>query len=167
MKLHASIADEVIDVEVRREGERVIGVVDGRRYEFSLQRTARSYVLCSDGAVFDCHVDGQTGSGEMVDVFVGTERFAVMFTDPKRLRGSTEAAGIGDGASRIVAPMPGKIVRVLVEVGAQIEAGVGVVVVEAMKMQNEMKSPKAGTVSAVNVKVGATVNGGDVLAVIE
>jgi biotin carboxyl carrier protein len=58
-------------------------------------------------------------------------------------------------------------VRVLVAVGAQIEAGAGVVVVEAMKMQNEMKSPKAGTVSAVNVAVGSTVNSGDVLAVIE
>ena len=167
MKLHASIADEVIDVEVRREGERVIGVVDGRRYELSLQQTARSYVLCSDGAIFDCRVDGQPGSGKTVDVFVGTELFAVMFTDPKRLRVSTEATGHADEAARIVAPMPGKIVRVLVEVGAQIEAGAGIVVVEAMKMQNEMKSPKAGTVSEVNVEVGATVNGGDVLAVIE
>lgn len=167
MKLHASIADQVIDVDVRREGERVIGVVDGRKYELKLQQTARSYVLRSDGAVFDCRVDGQPRPGETVDVFVGTERFAVMFSDPKRLRGSAEAAGMGDGAARIVAPMPGKIVRVLVEVGAQIEAGAGVVVVEAMKMQNEMKSPKAGTVSAVNVEVGATVNGGDVLAVIE
>ena len=167
MKLHASIADEVIDVEVRHEGERVIGVVDGRKYEFSLQQTARSYVLRADGAVFDCRVDGQPRSGETVDVFVGTERFAIMLTDPKRLRGSTEATGHADEAARIVAPMPGKIVRVLVEVGAQIEAGAGIVVVEAMKMQNEMKSPKAGTVSEDNVEVGATVNGGDVLAMIE
>jgi biotin carboxyl carrier protein len=167
MKLHAAIADAIIDVDVRREGERVIGVVDGRRYELSLQQTARSYVLSFEGAVFDCRVDGQPRSGETVDVSVGTQRFAITFTDPKRLRGSAEAAGHGDGAARIVAPMPGKIVRVLVEAGAQIEAGDGVVVVEAMKMQNEMKSPKAGTVSAVNVEVGATVNGGDVLAVIE
>jgi biotin carboxyl carrier protein len=167
MKLHAAIVDEVMDVDVRREGERVIAFVDGRKYELNLQQTTGSYVLRSDGAVFDCRVDGEPKSGEMVDVFVGTERFAIMFTDPKRLRGSAEAAGLGDGAARIVAPMPGKIVRVLVEAGAQIEAGAGVVVVEAMKMQNEMKSPKAGTVSAVNVEVGATVNGGDVLAIIE
>ena len=167
MKFHASIGDEVIDIDVRREGERVSGVVDGRKYELSLQQTARSYVLSFEGAIFDCRVDGQPRSGETVDVSVGTERFAVTFSDPKRLRGSAEAAGVGDGAARIVAPMPGKVVRVLVEVGAQIEAGAGVVVVEAMKMQNEMKSPKAGTVSAVNVEVGATVNGGDVLAVIE
>jgi biotin carboxyl carrier protein len=63
--------------------------------------------------------------------------------------------------------MPGKIVRVLVEVGAQVETGTGIVVVEAMKMQNEMKSPKAGVVVSINAETGATVNAGDVLAVIE
>jgi biotin carboxyl carrier protein len=63
--------------------------------------------------------------------------------------------------------MPGKVVRVLVEQGAQVEAGAGVIVVEAMKMQNEMKAPKAGVVTTLSVSVGATVNGGEVLAVIE
>jgi biotin carboxyl carrier protein len=63
--------------------------------------------------------------------------------------------------------MPGKIVRVLVQAGAQVEAGAGVVVVEAMKMQNEMKAPKAGVVVSVKAEEGATVNAGDVLAVIE
>jgi len=58
-------------------------------------------------------------------------------------------------------------VRVLVEVGDQVEAGAGIVVVEAMKMQNEMKSPMAGTVVTLNVSAGITVNAGDVLAVIE
>jgi biotin carboxyl carrier protein len=63
--------------------------------------------------------------------------------------------------------MPGKVVRVLVAKGESVEAGAGIVVVEAMKMQNEMKAPKAGTVATLNVEVGTTVNGGDVLAVIE
>jgi biotin carboxyl carrier protein len=63
--------------------------------------------------------------------------------------------------------MPGKVVRVLVAAGAPVAAGDGVLVVEAMKMQNEMKSPKAGIVLAVNVQAGDTVNRGDVLAVIE
>jgi len=63
--------------------------------------------------------------------------------------------------------MPGKVVRVLVEAGQQVEVGQGVVVVEAMKMQNEMKSPKAGTVAEIRAEAGATVNAGDVLAVIE
>jgi len=69
--------------------------------------------------------------------------------------------------AEIVAPMPGKVVRVQVEAGATVEKGVGVIVVEAMKMQNEMKSPRAGVVVSVNVKPGDTVNAGDVLAVLE
>ena len=62
---------------------------------------------------------------------------------------------------------PGKVVRVQVEAGASIEKGMGIVVVEAMKMQNEMKSPREGVVVSINVKAGDTVNAGDVLAVIE
>ena len=63
--------------------------------------------------------------------------------------------------------MPGKVVRVLAEVGAEIKQGEGVIIVEAMKMQNEMKSPKDGTVKEIRYDEGATVNAGDVLAVIE
>jgi len=63
--------------------------------------------------------------------------------------------------------MPGKVVRVLVAAGTTVEAGAGIIVVEAMKMQNEMKAPKAGVVVSVNAEAGATVNAGDVLAVID
>jgi len=83
------------------------------------------------------------------------------------LRSTHSASTQHAGAAEIVSPMPGKIVRVLVEVGTQVETGTGIVVVEAMKMQNEMKSPKAGVVVSINAETGATVNAGDVLAVIE
>ena len=63
--------------------------------------------------------------------------------------------------------MPGKVVRVHVEAGTAVEKGAGVIVVEAMKLQNEMKAPRAGVVVAINVKPGDTVNAGDVLAVLE
>ena len=63
--------------------------------------------------------------------------------------------------------MPGKIVRVMVAVGDEVKAGQGIVVMEAMKMQNEMKSPKDGRVQKILVAEGATVNPGDTLAVIE
>jgi biotin carboxyl carrier protein len=63
--------------------------------------------------------------------------------------------------------MPGKVVRVLIEKGAQVEADQGILVVEAMKMQNELRSPKVGIVTTLNVSEGATVNAGDVLAIIE
>jgi biotin carboxyl carrier protein len=63
--------------------------------------------------------------------------------------------------------MPGKIVRVLVAEGAEVESGASILVVEAMKMQNELKSPKAGKVVSIHAEPGATVNAGDVLAVVE
>jgi biotin carboxyl carrier protein len=63
--------------------------------------------------------------------------------------------------------MPGRVVRVLVVAGDEVEEGQGVVVIEAMKMQNELKSPKAGRVARVGVAVGETVGSGDVLVVVE
>ena len=168
MKLRANIEDVEIDVEIRREGGQVFASLDGREYRFEANLSPSGLtLLASDGQVFDCRVEGQPASGQAVDVFVGTGQYAVTLTDPKRLRGAAAANAAADGAARIVAPMPGKIVRVLVAKGASVEAGAGIVVVEAMKMQNEMKAPKAGTVVTLNVEVGTTVNGGDVLAVIE
>ena len=168
MKLRATIEDIEVDVEVRREGGKVFASVDGREYHLEAKESpAGVTLLTSDGKVFDCRVEGQPASGQAVDVFVGTNHYAVTLTDPKRLRGATAASAHGDGAARIVAAMPGKVVRVLVAKGESVEAGAGIVVVEAMKMQNEMKAPKAGTVTTLNVEVGTTVNGGDVLAIIE
>ena len=168
MKLHATVADLEVSVEIRRDGERLFANVDGREYELDVHRSASSMTLrTGDGKVFDCRVEGRPFSGQSVDVFVGRRQYAVTLTDPKRLRGAAVAGGQADGVARIVAPMAGKVVRVLVEQNAHVEAGAGVIVVEAMKMQNEMKAPKAGVVTALNVSVGATVNGGDVLAIVE
>ena len=63
--------------------------------------------------------------------------------------------------------MPGKVVRVLAPPQTEVEAGQGVIVVEAMKMQNELKSPKKGIVQKVLAAEGARVNAGDVLAIVE
>ena len=71
------------------------------------------------------------------------------------------------GPRKLLAPMPGKVVRVLIEGRVEVEAGQGVLVVEAMKMQNEIKSPKKGVVRKMVAAEGANVNAGDVLAVVE
>jgi biotin carboxyl carrier protein len=99
-------------------------------------------------------------------LWVGSTRFAVEVRDPRSLRGRTRA-GDDQGPRKIVAPMPGKVVRLLVREGDQVEVGAGVAVVEAMKMQNEIKSPKKGTVQKILVTDGAAVNAGDVIAVVE
>ena len=168
MKLRADIAGESYSLDFRRYGHRVVTEIDDRRYELDVHESGpQEFLLIHDGRVFDCRVEGRPEIGKAIDVIVGTKRYAIAITDPKRLQGAVSTAAYTDEAARIIAPMPGRIVRVLVELGNQVETGVGIVVVEAMKMQNEMKSPKAGVVVALNVQVGATVNGGDVLAVVE
>jgi len=99
-------------------------------------------------------------------LWVGSERFAVEVRDPRSLRGRSRAVD-EQGPRKLTAPMPGKIVRVLVSQGTAVEAGAGVLVVEAMKMQNEVKSPKKGTIQKILVSEGTAVNAGDVLAIVE
>ena len=97
---------------------------------------------------------------------VGSVLFAAEVRDPRSLRGRARATD-DQGPRKLTAPMPGKIVRVLVRKGEEVQPGEGILVVEAMKMQNEIKSPKKGTIQEILVIEGAAVNAGDVLAVIE
>jgi biotin carboxyl carrier protein len=106
----------------------------------------------------------QVASGTQLSV--GSARFVVDVRDPRSLRGRIRASD-DHGAKKLTAPMPGKVVRVLVREGDAVEAGAGVAVVEAMKMQNEIKSPKKGIVAKVLVSEGTAVNAGDVLVVVE
>ena len=99
-------------------------------------------------------------------LWVGSTRFAAEVRDPRSLRGRARA-GDDYGPRKITAPMPGKVVRLMVRAGDQVEPGAGVAVVEAMKMQNEIKSPKKGAIQKILVSEGATVNAGDVLAIVE
>ncbi len=99
-------------------------------------------------------------------VWVGSTRFGVEVRDPRSLRGRLHAAD-DHGPRKLTAPMPGKIVRVMVAPGAAVEADAGIMVVEAMKMQNEIKSPKKGTIQKILVSEGAAVNAGDLLAIVE
>jgi len=100
------------------------------------------------------------------EVRVNGRAFRVEVFDPRGMR-SRKSKGIGEGRIEIAAMMPGKVVRVLVAEGDEVEAGAGLVVVEAMKMQNEMKSPKSGRVLEVKTKAEATVAAGEVLLLIE
>ena len=166
MKLNAEIEGERVALEVRREGGRVFAEVGGRRYEVEARALgAGEYLLIHEGRVYGCRVGAQPGGA--AEVTVGARAYGVRLRDPKHLRGSGSAGAHDAGRAQIKAPMPGKVVRVLVGAGQSVAAGQGVVVVEAMKMQNELKSPKAGTVAELRAEAGATVNAGDVLAVIE
>ena len=168
MKLRATINDYQTDIQIRDDGACVFAEIDGRQYELDVHESGlNDYLLISNGRVFNCRIEGRPESGKAIEVIVGTTHCALTLTDPRRLSSTVSASAHGEAAARIIAPMPGKVVRVMVGVGAKVAAGAGLIVVEAMKMQNEIKSPKAGTVIALNTQTGATVNGGDVLAVVE
>ena len=99
-------------------------------------------------------------------LWVGSARFAAEVRDPRSFRGRARMMD-DHGPRKLTAPMPGKVVRVLIGQGTEVEAGTGVLVVEAMKMQNEVKSPKKGTIQKILVSEGAAVNAGEVLAIVE
>ncbi len=100
-------------------------------------------------------------------IWAGDHFYTAEVSDPRSLRNRKVRAVGSGGQRRLVAPMPGKVVRFLVAESSPVEAGQGVVVVEAMKMQNEIKSPKKGIVLRLAVAEGAAVNAGDVLAIVE
>ena len=120
--------------------------------------------LLVDGHAFEVKRE-QTATD--LHMWVGSTRFAVELRDPRSLRARKGAALDEKGPRKILAPMPGRVVRVLVGEQAEVEAGQGIVVVEAMKMQNEIKSPKKGIVKKIAAMAGAAVNAGDVLAIVE
>jgi biotin carboxyl carrier protein len=95
-----------------------------------------------------------------------TQEFTAEVLDPRVWSGRRHGHVEAEGRQQIVAPMPGKVVRLLVKEGDRVEAGQGLLVVEAMKMQNEIRSPKGGTVERVLAREGQPVNAGDILCVV-
>jgi biotin carboxyl carrier protein len=104
--------------------------------------------------------------GDACCVHVNGRRYEVFVRDPRR-RDRRAHDLSSAGTQSITSPMPGKIVRVLVEPGDQISAGTGLLIVEAMKMQNEIRSPKAGIVTLVSAKEGASVAAGETMVIVE
>jgi biotin carboxyl carrier protein len=168
MKLTAEISGKTVELQIVKQGTQVAAEVEGRRYELEARALRDGvYLLLTDGRVHECRVHRADATPGTLEVTTNNRTYSVVLSDPKRLRGGGSRSVHSDAAAEIVAPMPGKVVRVLVEAGSEIEAGAGIVVVEAMKMQNALKSPKAGKIASINVVAGETVNAGQVLAVVE
>ncbi len=168
MKYKAQIANSEHAISFKLADGLATADIDGRRHEIELRKLpGGEYLLINGTDVYKCRVEGKHGSNNSFAVVLDGISYDITLVDPKRLSSARSSAGHDHGSAEIVSPMPGKIVRVLVKAGAHVEAGAGIIVVEAMKMQNEMKAPKAGVVVSINAEAGATVNAGDVLAVIE
>ena len=159
--------------------------IDEKTYRVELTRTADSWQCRLDGlpveldcspaqpGAFSLLIEGrsyevrQETSGGETSIMVGPRRVGVTVRDPRSLRSRRRVDAGGHGVRKITAPMPGKVVRILASTGAEIEAGQSVLVIEAMKMQNELKSPKKGTIRKLAVTEGAAVDAGQTLAEIE
>jgi biotin carboxyl carrier protein len=162
MKLIAELNNEKYNLEFKREADKVFAKIDDREYELEASEVEPDvYLLKHNNRIYQIYV-APNGI-----VNVGNNQFEVNLIDPKRLRSSASGDVAADGIAQIKTAMPGKVVRILVEEGTEVLQGDGILIVEAMKMQNEMKSPKDGIVKEIKVEEGATVNAGDVLAIIE
>jgi biotin carboxyl carrier protein len=168
MKLKAEVDGTTYDLEIERDGGHVYARVDDREYKLDASEPEPGvFLLKHDGHIFEAFTSDAAGSDNMIEVDLRGRRSYIDLIDPKRLRGSGAEHAHGDGLAEIRTAMPGKIVRIIANVGDTVEKGSGVIVVEAMKMQNEMRSPKDGVVKEVRVAEGSTVNAGELLVIIE
>jgi biotin carboxyl carrier protein len=141
------------------------------RFRFGNEAESQADVEYPEPGVYSILLNGRSHDAYVEDtsdftiVVIDGYRFEIDVNDPRRWQPKRSGAA-GEGVVTVVAPMPGKIVRVLVSPGDSIEAGQGIVVVEAMKMQNEMKSPKTGRLLTLSAREGAAVSAGEVLATI-
>ena len=159
--------------EIVIDGKAAALSVAGERFEYRREggtAVERQYSAAPAGdGTWSVLIDGRSYAVEILgarEISVNGRVFRVDVFDPRELRGRRSAAD-NTGPQAVTAPMPGRVIRVLVDPVQQVAAAEGLIVVEAMKMQNEMKSPRAGRVAAVKTVQGATVSAGDVLLVIE
>jgi biotin carboxyl carrier protein len=153
-----------VEVEPKGDGYRI--VLDGEAVNADAALIAHGTIsVLLDGQSFVVHVtpalDGK------IKLQSGPHEFVAELQDPRAWQGRRHGALEAEGRQQVVAPMPGKVIRVLANVGDEVEAGQGLIVVEAMKMQNEIRSPKKGKVERVLVTEGQNVNAGEALAWVE
>jgi biotin carboxyl carrier protein len=164
MKLAIEIDGKSRSVELLRDSSRLRISLDGRPVDAdAVEISPGVFSILLEGRSIEARVE-PSPSG--LRVIVAGREFSAAVRDPRQWRRNHGASLHAAGRAQILAPMPGKIIRVLVSPGAAITAGQGILVVEAMKMQNEVRSPKSGTLDRVLVSEGQTVNAGEVLAVV-
>ena len=126
----------------------------------------RVYSLLLDGKSYDIHIDESATDEEALELHLMSRVIRARASDARKRRVAREADG-PDGPVQIAAPMPGRVVKILAPAGTAVTRGDGIIVLEAMKMENELKAPRDGTVASVLVEEGQGVEGGALLATIE
>jgi biotin carboxyl carrier protein len=130
----------------------------------AIEVSSNIYSILMNGRAFDV---ATAPTAEGVLVRCGAYEFHALVSDPRAWRGGRGALFGAEGKQKVIAPMPGKIVRILVNAGQTVENDQGLLVVEAMKMQNEIRAPKAGKIERIYVREGQAVAAGEALVTIE
>jgi biotin carboxyl carrier protein len=157
-------AERIVEFTSPAKGSSSVSLtVDGRLVEADAVRTSGGlYSILLDGRSLEVAAE-ETSNGLLLRV--NGREFQVEIFDPRSWQRGRGTGIEFEGRQQLIAPMPGKIVRILVAAGQQVNAGQGLLVIEAMKMQNEIRSPKSGTVEKL-AREGQTVNAGEVLAIV-
>jgi biotin carboxyl carrier protein len=165
MKYEVHIGGKTRIVELQRDPNGWQAMLDGAPGAADVTEiTPNTYSVLLDGESHEICVTPSAGG--KLNLQTGRFEFEAEVVDPRSWSGRRHAGVEAEGRQQIVAPMPGKIVRVLVKPGDRVEAGQGLLVVEAMKMQNEIRSPKSGTIERVLAEEGQAVNSGEVLCIV-
>jgi biotin carboxyl carrier protein len=165
MKYTAIIDGVRLDMElIRADDEAIEAEIDGKKYVLDVAAVEPGvyWIRWNDRSI-DTSV---TPSGDKYTVSMAGQRLDVEIMDARAALRKAAQEG-QTGTVELRSPMPGKVVKVLVSEGAAVEVNQGLVVIEAMKMQNEIKSPKKGIVRKMGVRETTAVNAGDLLAIVE
>lgn len=170
MKLEIELAGKARTVEIESDASKsaprgsVRCTIDGRTLKANAVEVAPGvYSILIGGAAFEARVETHAAG---LRITVGEREFIAAVHDSRQWRRGRGAALEAAGRQQVVAPMPGKVVRVLAAAGQTVEAGQGIVVIEAMKMQNEVRAPKSGTIERLLVQENQAVSAGEALAVV-
>ena len=148
---------------VEFDSSQISATIDGRKISVDAVPTSPGmYSILLTGRSMEVTVEN---AGDAWLLRTAGREFRVEIVDPRSWRGGRGGGLELEGRQQIVAPMPGKIIRVLAAVGQKVDLGQGLLVIEAMKMQNEIRAPKSGTVERL-AEEGKTVNAGEILAVV-
>jgi biotin carboxyl carrier protein len=164
MKVSIHLGAAAHSVDISRAEDKLQCAIDGIALEADcVEIAAGIYSILLEGRSLEASVEP---FGEGLHVTVNGREIAARVRDPRKWQRNNKAAATSEHRQSVLAPMPGRVVRVLVATGETVKLGQGIAVVEAMKMQNEVRSPKAGRIERVLAKEGQSVNVGETIAVV-
>lgn len=169
MDFEAIIGDRIAKMKLIEKNGNILKIaVDDNIYELDMVTTGNGvYSILSDGKSYDIDVvQGQSNKHFIVNSDMNEYKVEIVDAESRYMKAMNKAKGFDEG-NTIYCPMPGKIVKILVNVGDTVEAGQTLVIVSAMKMESEFKASKTGIIKEIAVKEEETVNGGQKMIVLE